>query len=452
MKAHGGSDSAKVSDDGPNRFERADPSSQSRRGHRTPPPATDDVPPRSKYAKPKFSFSSDHWARPPASSTPDDIRSNSQPDLPQPVNDGPFSWQGLLDPPICILKTFWSIACWLVSYRFLKFLAWISVILAALCIFPQCWLWLKSLPSGPMSLFPFDFGFGGFFGSGNNAHTEAPPTIFYPPRHGGVLEEISSQSYVLRQSYSSIFQATGGDLPAGIPLTVAANAVYATHKHFSKTVRKYEACYRDWQNEALLSCQQLFTLNVTLVYCQGLNGERADLSWKDSIRAIFVTADPPRRSSCVADLVTTALRQGFNYRQDLSRSSECFRQVSRDLTPKRQLEEQIADLEYRLREIEPIPGAEDVLQLVLSAFQSLKISHKLLITAKEDLKREEKSIDNGIFGHDNAMREMTAWSNQLKSAIKAGEAEDGKRVSVETELKEFLEAELAICRARGPRE
>ncbi|RMJ04777.1 hypothetical protein CDV36_014561 [Fusarium kuroshium] len=445
MRGHGSSGNSKPATDGPNRPEHPEPSSRFTRGHQTPPPATDDVPKRPKYTKPKSQFGSDQWAPPPQASTPEDIPAHTQPDLPQPVDDEPPPWQGLFDPIVSIPKLLYYFLCWLVSYRVLKFIAWSTVIFVA-------WSWLQNLP-GFSSLLSFlkwlfgNVGLGGIIGSRSNTDTEAPPAVFYPPTHGGVLERLSSQSYVLRHAYASIVLAATGDFPVGIPFTLAANTVYATQKHFSKTVRKYDICYRDWQNEAILSSHQLFTLNATLAYCQGLSGERVDLG---GFKRLIFTAEPSRRSSCVADLATTALQQGFNYKQDLSRSSECFRQVGRDLDPKPKLQDQIRDLEYQLRQVEPIAEVEDALQPVSDVIESLRMTHLLIMVAKQDLQREKKMIDNSISRYDGTMMNIAAWSDQLKSAIKAEGPDDDKRKGVEVELQEFLKAELSICRARAP--
>ncbi|RSL46950.1 hypothetical protein CEP54_013621 [Fusarium duplospermum] len=228
MRGHGSSGNAKPAADGSNRSERAEPSSRFTSGHRTPPPATYDVPKPPKYAKSTSQFGSDHWVPPSASYTSKDLPTETRPDLPQSINDGPPPWQGLFHPFVWTFNAFCYVAGWFMSYYFLMFLGWSAFILVV-------GLSLKNL-SGPSSLLSFlngfnpfaNFSFGGIFGSRYNPDIEAPPTVFYPPTHGGVLERLSSQSYILRHAYASILLAAKGDLPVGIPFTLAANTVYAT--------------------------------------------------------------------------------------------------------------------------------------------------------------------------------------------------------------------------------
>ncbi|KAJ4309838.1 hypothetical protein N0V84_011291 [Fusarium piperis] len=345
-------------------------------------------------------------------------------------------WRVAYTVLVWLIKAIWCTGRWAISNLFFTALSWVRLV--TVLIFVLCVVYLLTIA------LPFSI-----FGPDHQDNNRGSPVVFYPPRHGGVLEGLSSQSYVLRRAYSTLILADADDLPSGIPLKTAATIVHTTQRHFSKTIREYDTCYRDWQNDALRLSYQLFTLNTTLAYCKKLGGEHVDGGWKEYFFGFAFAREPPRRSKCIADLAETTLQCIDAHIRELAQSSQCFKWVQDDLeAPKKQLESQIAGLNYKLREIGTISEHKNVMQRVFNAVQSLDITGKLLGVAQRGLSAEIALIAGSISDFDNAQTMVIKRSDKQKSAIKAGRLDDVERDGMERYLSLFLESELAICRAR----
>ncbi|KAF7554579.1 hypothetical protein G7046_g6775 [Stylonectria norvegica] len=236
-----------------------------------------------------------------------------------------------------ILRYIWSLFCTVMSLtlkpRCLGLLAWIlscTIVIACVCYF------IKSLshlppPLGMSSLATaYSFIMRRYSNAVADGFRELPRVgIYEPPKHGGILEGLSAQSYVLRQALTNILTLPDELLPEFKQTTLAMKVAQSD---FSKTISSYEACHRDWSNQVLSFTYQISHHNTSIE--QHISSSKRDKDGASNVAWFsWLHRGSELEGQSVAVLVhSKGLREDLqHFGDDLGNSVVCFESVLFDL-------------------------------------------------------------------------------------------------------------------------
>ncbi|RSL83879.1 hypothetical protein CDV31_016779 [Fusarium ambrosium] len=294
-------------------------------------------------------------------------------------------------------------------------------------------------PDTSISLGPY-LSFDWLYGSKNDTQSQELPVqsnrrilIFDPPRPGGVLEGLSSQSYILRQAYWSTVT-----LPANVSadLDGIATEIHLSQSRFTKMVKGYEQCHRNFRHDDLQFTYQVFDHNETLADYEDRRDTGSEVTWSWFGWLSGEKASEKRwHSREILDIASSLTKSIPSQQQKLNGTITCLRSALEDMEAISIL---LSDPEYDLGVIKNL-APRGITERVSGIQSNLFMTIKILATARKELQKESEMLKDKF--HE-LRRQFTSISNKsadLERVIKAGEVDDSSRRKLKNEMERMCQ-------------
>ncbi|EEU34547.1 uncharacterized protein NECHADRAFT_88840 [Fusarium vanettenii 77-13-4] len=259
------------------------------------------------------------------------------------------------------------------------------------------------------------------------------PLIFDPPRHGGVLESLSSQSYILRQAHASTLT-----LPANLSadLDRIAAEIHLSQSRFAKMMKGYEQC--NFRNDDLHFMYQVFDHNETLADYEDKRDTGSEVTWSWVSWISFSSAKAsakrwhPREILEIASSMTESIP---SQQQKLNATIICLGSALEDMEDISTL---LGDPVHDLDAIKNI-APRGIASRVSGIRSNLVMTIKIIAAARNGLQEESGMVKDKIQELDGHFTLLKNKSANLERVMKAGEVDDSSRRELKNEMERMCQ-------------